>query len=57
MPAYQIDRADRRGFFTSHWTSDGKRTLCGLEIVMSQPYCENGACRRCERVLARKEGR
>ena len=51
----KIDRMDRRALFTSHYTRDGKRTLCGLSLVncYTQPWCDNGFCRRCEKIAAR----
>jgi len=50
----KIDRMDNRGFFTSHFTRDGKQTLCGLDLQgRAQPWCNNGFCRRCEKIAAR----
>ena len=53
----KIDRMDRRALFTSHYTRDGKRTLCGLSLVncYTQPWCDNGFCRRCEKIAAHHE--
>jgi hypothetical protein len=50
---YKIDRMDRRSLFTSHYTRDGKTTLCGLGLEVTQPFCDNGFCRRCEKIFAR----
>ena len=51
----KIDRMDRRALFTSHYTRGGKRTLCGLSLenCYTQPWCDNGLCRRCEKIAAR----
>jgi hypothetical protein len=49
----KIDRMDRRALFTSHYTRDGKRTLCGLTLEVTQSWCDNGFCRRCEKIAAR----
>jgi hypothetical protein len=48
---YRIDRMDRRSLFTSHYTRDGKRTLCGLTLEVTQSW-GNGLCRRCEKIAA-----
>lgn len=46
-----IDREDRNGLFTSHWTLDGVRALCGIVLGRTQQYSANGMCRRCARKL------
>lgn len=51
--AWKIDREDMRSLYTSHWTRDGARTVCGLRIMMWQKYLGNGMCRRCERIMSR----
>ena len=55
-PSYQmtkIDRIDNRGDIREHLTRDGRLTICGLAIEMSQPPCGNRSCKRCEKIIAR----
>ena len=49
----KIDRIDDRGDIREHWTIDGRRTICGIEIGMRQTPCGNRACKRCEKIAAR----
>jgi histone acetyltransferase (RNA polymerase elongator complex component) len=53
-----IDRIDNKGNIREHITQDDLRTLCGLPLVgmMTQIPCDNGLCRRCERVRNVKLG-
>ena len=46
----KIDRIDDRGDIREHWTRDGVRTICGIEIGMRQLPCGNRACKRCEKI-------
>ena len=55
-PSYQmtkIDRIDSRGDIREHFTRDGRRTICGLWIDVSQTPCGNRPCKRCEKNVAR----
>ena len=57
-PVYQmtkIDRIDDRGDIREHWTLDGRRTICGIEIGMRQPACGNRPCKRCEKIAMRRQ--
>ncbi len=55
MPAdmTKIDRIDDRGNIREHFTRDGVRTICGIEIGYRQAPCGNGPCRRCGKIAAR----
>lgn len=46
----KIDRIDDRGDIREHWTHDGHRTICGIEIGMKQPACGNRPCKRCKKI-------
>ncbi len=45
-----IDRIDSRGNIREHLTIDGQKTVCGLDIDVSQRACGNGLCGRCARI-------
>lgn len=49
----KVDRIDNRGNIREHWTCDGRRTLCGIEIGGRQDPCGNATCTRCEKIVAR----
>ena len=49
----KIDRIDDRGDIREHWTCDGHRTLCGIQIGGRQSPCGNRPCKRCQRVVDR----
>lgn len=49
----KIDRIDDRGDIREHFTRDGRRTICGIEIGGRQPPCGNRPCKRCEKIAAR----
>jgi hypothetical protein len=48
----KIDRIDDHGDIRQHWTRDGRRTICGVEIGYRQPPCGNRPCKRCEKIVA-----
>ncbi len=49
----KIDRIDDRGDIREHWTRNGHRTICGIEIGMRQTACGNRACKRCKKIAER----
>jgi hypothetical protein len=49
----KIDRIDERGNIRAHLTSDGRRTICGIEIGLRQSPCGNRPCKRCEKIATR----
>lgn len=49
----KVDRIDDRGNITEHWTRDGRRTICGLQIGYRQNACGNRTCGRCEKLIVR----
>lgn len=49
----KIDRIDDKGDIREHFTRDGRRTICGIEIGYRQPPCGNRPCKRCEKIAAR----
>ena len=49
----KIDRIDDRGDIREHWTRDGVRTICGIEIGMRQSPCGNRTCKHCKKIVER----
>lgn len=56
-PMTKVDRIDDRGNIREHFTRDGLRTICGVEIGRRQPPCGNRPCKRCEKIAARLSDR
>lgn len=52
----KVDRIDEAGDIREHWTRDGRRTVCGIEIGHRQSASGNRPCRRCQIVVAATSG-
>ena len=44
----KIDRIAHNGDIREHLTRDGERTICGLDLDITQDAAGNRTCRRCE---------
>jgi len=52
-----IDRIAHNGDIREHLTKDGERTICGLDLTITQEAGGNRPCLRCKSIKARQENK